>query len=217
MAHDDALVGHGRYVGASGSAAAEHNADLGDSFRRHAGLVVEDATEVVAVGEDLVLQRQVGAARVDQVDAGQAVGLGDLLGAQMLLDGDGEVGAALDRGVVGDNQALAPGDTADAGDQAGGGSGAVVHVPGSQLRQLQKWCAGVEQLFDAFARQQLAAVPVALTGLVAATLAHPVDLVAQIVDEVVHLLDIFAEDFGIRIDSAFQLRHGLKPFRGRTP
>ena len=39
----------------------------------HARLVVEDAAEVVAVGEDLVLERQERAARVDQVDARQPV------------------------------------------------------------------------------------------------------------------------------------------------
>ena len=43
---------------------------------------------------------------------------GDLLGAQVLLDGERVVGAALDGGVVGDDHALLPGDHADAGDDA---------------------------------------------------------------------------------------------------
>ena len=41
--------------------------------RRHVGLVVEDAAEMLAVGKHLVLVRQVGAAGIDQVDAGQPV------------------------------------------------------------------------------------------------------------------------------------------------
>ena len=44
---------------------------------------------------------------------------GDLLGPQVLLHRDRVVGAAFDGGVVGDDHALAPGDPADAGDDAG--------------------------------------------------------------------------------------------------
>jgi hypothetical protein len=73
------------------------------------GLVEEDAAEVVAVGEDLVLVGQVGAAGVDQVDAGQAVLRSDLLRAQVLLDREREVAAALDGGVVAHDHALDPG------------------------------------------------------------------------------------------------------------
>ncbi len=70
---DDGLVAHRRHVGAAGGARAHHRGDLRDPARRHPGLVVEDPAEVLAVGEDLVLQRQEGAAGVDEVDAGQAV------------------------------------------------------------------------------------------------------------------------------------------------
>ena len=52
---------------------------------KHAGLVVEDAAKVVAVGEHVGLARQVGAAAVHKVYAGQPAALGDLLQPQMLL------------------------------------------------------------------------------------------------------------------------------------
>ena len=74
---------------------------------RQVGLVVEDPAEVLAVGEDLVLHRQERAAGVDQVDARQPVLQRDLLRAQVLLHRHRVVGAALDRGVVGDDHALA--------------------------------------------------------------------------------------------------------------
>ena len=73
---------------------------------RELRLVVEDAAEVLAVREDLVLHRQEGAAGVDQVEARQPVLERDLLGAEVLLDGHRVVGAALDRRVVGDDHAL---------------------------------------------------------------------------------------------------------------
>ena len=107
-AHDHGLVAHRRDVRAARRAGAHHRRDLRDALGRHLRLVVEDAPEVVAVGEDVGLERQEGAAGVHQVDAGQAVLLGDLLRAQVLLDGHREVGAALDRRVVGDDHALLP-------------------------------------------------------------------------------------------------------------
>ena len=82
-------------------------------------LVEEDPAEVVAVGEDLGLERQERAAGVDEVDARQPVLLGDLLRAQVLLDGEREVRAALDGRVVGDDDALAALDDADPGDDPG--------------------------------------------------------------------------------------------------
>ena len=117
-AHDHRLVAHRGHVGAAGGARAHHDRDLRDARGRHARLVVEDAAEVVAVREHLVLQRQERAARVDEVDAGQAVLLGDLLRAQVLLHGQREVRAALDRGVVRHDHALLTLDDADAGDDA---------------------------------------------------------------------------------------------------
>src|SRR5690606_27160607 len=85
VAHDDGFVGHGGHVGAASGAQAHDDGDLGDVVGAHAGLVVEDAAEVVAVGEDVVLAWQVGAAGVDQVDAGQSVLQGDFLGAQVVF------------------------------------------------------------------------------------------------------------------------------------
>ena len=95
-----------------------HRGDLRDLRRGHPRLVVEDAAEVVAVGEDLVLHRQERAAGVDEVDAGQAVLEGDLLRAQVLLHRHRVVGAALDGGVVGDDHDVAAVHEADAGDEA---------------------------------------------------------------------------------------------------
>ena len=106
VAHDDALVRHGRNVGATGRAGAHHHRDLRDAGGGQVGLVVEDPAEVVPVGKDLVLERQVGAAGVHEVDAGQAVLPGDFLGPQVLLHGDRVVGPALHGRVVGDDDAL---------------------------------------------------------------------------------------------------------------
>ena len=80
----------------------------GNALRRHLRLVVEDAAEMPLVRKDLVLLRQEGAAGIHHVDAGQIVLPGDVLGAQMLLHRHRVIGAALDGGVVGDDDAFAP-------------------------------------------------------------------------------------------------------------
>ena len=122
-------------------------------FERHLRLVEEDAAEMVAVGEDLGLVRQVRAAAVDQIDARQPVLLGDLLRAEVLLDRQRIVGAALHRRVVADDHHLPARHAADAGDHARAGHFALVHVAGGELADLEERRAGIEQPLDALARQ----------------------------------------------------------------
>ena len=191
--HDHGLVRHRRHIGAAGGAGAEHRRDLRNARRRHLRLVVEDAAEVLAVREDLVLQRQERAAGIDQIDARQMVVARDLLRAQVLLHGDGIVGAALDGGVVGDDHAVAPAHLADAGDDAGRRDVAVIHAVRRQRRQLQERAAGIEQRGDAVAHQELAALGVARPRLVGAAARRLGELVAQILDRAAHGLGIARE------------------------
>ena len=142
-ADDDRLVAHGRDVGAAGRARAHHDRDLGDPERGEPGLVVEDPAEVLLVGERPRLVGQEDPARIDEIDAREAVLEGDLLGAEVLLDGHREVGPALDRGVVGHDQHLAAVDDADAGDHAGGRGLVVVHAVRGQGAELEeRACCG---------------------------------------------------------------------------
>ena len=208
LAHDDGLVAHRRHVGAAGGARAHHHRDLRDAHRRHRRLVVEDAAEVVAVREDLVLQRQEGAAGVDQIDAWQMVLQRDLLGAQVLLDRHGIVGAALHGGVVGDDQALHALDPADASDHAGRGRLVAVHPEGGHLADLQEGRARVEQVVDALARQQLAAGNMLGPCGLAAAQRHLRRLRAQVLDQRAHLRGIGPEVLRARIDLALQHLHG---------
>ena len=82
----------------------------------------------VNFGEHLVLAGQERPAGVDEVDARQVVLQRDLLGAQVLGNGDRMVGAALDGGIVRDDDALPAGDAADSGDDACAGCLVVVHA-----------------------------------------------------------------------------------------
>ena len=193
---DDRLVGHRRHIGAARRARAHDDRDLRHAKRREIGLVIEDAAEMLAVGKHLVLRRQKRAAGIDEVEAGQAVVARDLLGAQMLLDGHREIGAALDRRVIGDDDAFAPGDAANAGDDPGRRHRAVIHLVGGKGGEFEKGGTRIEQHADALARQELAAPKMALPrGLVAAP-RDRLRFVAQIGDDRTHRLVVGAERLG---------------------
>ena len=98
---------------------------------------------------------------------------GDLLRAQVLLDREREVGAALHGRVVRDDHALAALDDADPGDDPGRRRLAVVDVPRGERVQLEEGRARVDEPVDPLARRQLAARAVALDRSLAAAAARP--------------------------------------------
>ena len=108
------------------------------------------------IGEDLVLLRQEGAARIDHVNAGKPVLPRDILRAQMLLHRHRIIGAPLDGRVIGDDDAFAPGYPAHPGDNAGGMHITPIETVGRQRRQFEKGRTWVDQEIDALARQHLA-------------------------------------------------------------
>ena len=108
---------------------------------------------MIAIREHLGLQRQERTAGVDEVEAREPVLLRDLLGAQVLLDGEWEVRAALDGRVVCDDHALATFDDADARDDAGARRLTVVDLPRRERVQLQERRARVDEAVDALARE----------------------------------------------------------------
>jgi hypothetical protein len=86
-----------------------------------------------AVREDLVLQRQERAIRIDEIDARQSIGFSDFLGAKMLFHRHRVVGSALHGSVVGEDHALLARHPADTGDYACGWDIATVHAMGGEL------------------------------------------------------------------------------------
>ncbi len=148
------------------------------------------------------------AAGVDQVDARQLVFAGDRLGAQVLLDRDRVVGAALDRRVVGDDHALGAVDAADAANQAAGRHPVIaIHVIAGELADFEERRARVEQPVDAVARQQLAALDVLLPRALAAALRNFFDLLPEIGNQRLHRVAVGDEFVGARIDAGFDQAH----------
>ncbi len=204
---DDVLVAHRRHVGAARRARTHHHRDLRHAERRELGLVVENATEVLAVRKDLVLSRQEGASRIHQVEACHPVVARHLLRPQVFLHRHREVGAALDGGVVGDDHGRAAVDTAHSGDHPGARRLAVVELVRRQRRELEEGRVGVDQCFDTLAREQLAAALVALAAAFVAAGAGRSDALFELLDQTQHLLAIVAVGRVATPHSRFDLFH----------
>ena len=221
--HDDRLVAHRRHVGAASGAGAHHRGDLRDALLRHAGLVVEDAAEVVAIGEDVGLHRQERPARVDEVDARQPVLECNLLRPQVLLDGEGVVRAALDRRVVGDDHARSPLDDADTRDDPGRRHDAVVLLPRGEGTELEEGAIRIDEAVDALAGQQLAAAAVLLARGLGAPGCDVCPALGQECDQGAHLRGAGDELRVAAVDVGGENRHlrsrevyGVRPM-GRSP
>ena len=176
ITHDHRFVTHRRDIGAAGGAATHHAGDLRDALGAHLRLIEEDPAEMVAIGEHLGLVRQVRPAAVDQIDAGQVVGLGNFLGAKVLLHGQRVIGPAFDRRIVGHDHARPPGNLPDPGDDPGPRNVLAIDFGGGELADFEQRRAGIEQPLNPFARQQLAAAGVAGAAFLVAAqrgLGHP--------------------------------------------
>src|SRR6185312_1084555 len=205
-AHDDRLIGHRGHVRAAGRAAAEHDGDLSDAASGEARLIEEDAPEVIFVGENLVLQGQVGAAGVDQIDAGQLVLERDLLRPQMLLHRDRKVGSALDGRIVRNDDRFASGHAADVGDETRGGRLVLIKPARRERGELEKWRAGVEQATDAIPRQQLPSGGMPAASLLAPTEARTRNPRAQIGDQGAHVFGVCPKGLARRLDARADTR-----------
>ncbi len=120
----------------------------------HQGVVVEDAPRAVLAGEDPILERQVYAGRIDQVDDRDAVAHRDLLGAQNLGDGLGPPGAGLHGGVVSHHHRGAPLDLAHSGDHARRRRIPVVLVPSDEQPDLEEGGAVIQEMLQPLPRGQ---------------------------------------------------------------
>ncbi|GBF25296.1 hypothetical protein MnTg02_00326 [bacterium MnTg02] len=154
---DNRFIGHGRHVSAACRARAHHHGDLRNAFRRHVGLIVKDASEMVAVGKHFVLVGQICAAGIHQINARKFILFGNLLGAQMLFDRDRIIGAAFDRGIIADDHHLLAGDPPDPGNHARRWRRAIIHVMSREHPDLKEGRARVQQLADPFAGQDFSA------------------------------------------------------------
>ena len=166
---------------------------------------------MLAIREDLSLQRQERAAGVHEIDTRQPVVERDLLRPEVLLHRDRVVGASLDGSVVGHDQNFAARDASDASDDACRRSFVVVKIPGCERGQLEEWRALVEQLVDPFAHRQLALGAMPLNVLRPAPLLDDGDPIAQLGGQFGHSRGVRPKELGVDVDVSFEKIHGGQP------
>ena len=134
-----------------------------------------------------ILQREIDAGGVDQIDDRNAIAHGNFLRTENLGDRFGPPGTRLHGSVVGDDDSGAAFHAADAGDDTRGWGLPFITVVGDQQADLEERRPRVEQTFDALARGHLSGAVLALDAGSAATLAEAGFERSQLVDEQAHV------------------------------
>src|SRR5919202_6143890 len=141
--------------------------------------------------------------------------LGDLLGAEVLLDRHRVVRAALDGGIVCDDDGLFSRDAPDAGDDPGRRDLSVVHPVSRQRRELEKSCARVEEQLYPVPYWQLAALLVAPLRPLAAPATGLGGAFAQLEEKLLVGLGVAPEPFALRVHVAAELAQAFASSRRR--
>ena len=156
------------------------------NFAAHQRVVVEDASGSVLAWKNAVLERQIHAGGIDQIDDRHAIAHGDFLRAQNLGDGFRPPCSGFDGGIVGDDDRRPAFDFAEAGDHARGGRLAVISVMRDEQSDFEEHRAGVGELRDSLARGELAVAMLLFDFLRPAALAQPVFELLEAFDELPH-------------------------------
>ena len=155
----DALAAHD-YValfelGAHNNARAHNSGDLRDvQAAPYQRVVVKDAGSSVLAGEDAILQRQIDAGGIDQVDDRHAITHGDLLGTKNFRNGFRPPGACFHGGVIRHDHGRASFDVGEPSDNPRGGGLSVVPIVGNEQPDLQKHRVRIDQSLNALTRGQ---------------------------------------------------------------
>jgi hypothetical protein len=169
---DHRFVRHCGDIGAAGGAGAHHRGYLWNTHGRHDGLVIENASKMLPVREDVGLEWKERPPRVDEVEAGKPVLYRDLLRAEVFFHGEGIIGSPLHRRIVGHDHTFGSPDAADSGQESGRGSLTPVHPPCGEGSDLEERRLGVEETLNPFAGRRLALLPLAPLSARSAAFAH---------------------------------------------
>ena len=202
------VVAHARDVGAAGGRVAVDHRDGRDPSLGQAGQVAEERT---TGDEDLFLRGQVRTARFHEADHRKPVLHGDVIEAEDLAQGPRVGGAALDRGVVGDEQAFDPLDHAYPGHH--GGAGLEVRPPCGECAQLEERGLAVEDHVDSFAGRALTALAVAGDLPLAAAGQRGFEVRGELVELALHGLSSGAEIGAGGVQCGTQDGHAVYPKR----
>ncbi len=203
VSHDNTLIAHGGYIGAPRRTGSHDNGDLRDTERGHVRLIIKTPAKMITIGEHILLVRQVRPAGIDEIDAGKPVFERNFLRPQMLLHSQRVISTTLHRCIIADDNTFAPLDAANAGNDTGGMNIAAIHIPGRHLAELKKGGAGIKELANPFAREQLATRKMLLPRAFPAAQLDGRDFFLQILNQRGHLRSICLEVIAAGVEVTF--------------
>src|SRR5262249_33823584 len=112
------LVAHHGQIRSTSDTRSHNRCDLWDTARRHDCIVVEDASEIVCIGEDILLKGEEDTGGIYQIYGWYVVLQSYLLGTQHFFGGHGKERSGLHCGVVSNHHEVAPAHSANATDDA---------------------------------------------------------------------------------------------------
>lgn len=190
---DDGLVAHSGNIRSSGGAGAHNNGNLRNTQGTHASLVKEDAAKVFLVWKDVCLVREIRAARIDEVEAGEFVLLSNCLCAEMLLDRDWVIGTSFDSAIISHNHTGDPFDCSDPCDDTPCGDVVGVDFVACEGREFQERGAWVDEGGDSIAGKHLSSGEVFVLCFLRATLGDSAVEIGHSIEELLHLLGVVLE------------------------
>src|SRR5215472_5168880 len=206
--HNHTFVTHSRNIGTSCGTGTHDDGDLRYALAGHTRLVVEDASKVLAVRKDFGLQGEKCSTGINQVDTGQVVLFGDLLGSQMLFNSHRIVSAAFDGCIISNNDAFLALDEPDPCYDASRWCLVIVHIPRCQWAEFQEGSIRITEQLDAFACQQLIAFAVFVYGLFSSTLLHQLYALTKLLEQLLKVTCILLKIGAITIYASFDDAHG---------
>jgi len=204
------VITHDGKVGATGNAHTHDGGDLRNAHGGHDCVVAKDTTEVVSIGENVLLERQKNAGRIDQINRGNAVFDRHILRANDFFRGHGEERAGFHRSVVGDQHNHSTTDSRESSNRSSGRSATpfFVHFESGECTQFEKVRAGIDEFGDTFAGGEAAFLVLGFDSFRAAALADEFVLILDLGEEVDDAAGVLLKVRGIAIDGRFQTRSG---------
>ncbi len=206
--HDQRFIAHDWEIRTTGNTRSHDGSNLRDTHGRHDGIVPEDAAEMLFVREDLTLQWQEYARRINQINDGEPVLDRNFLGAEVLLAGNREPRPGFHRGIISDDNHFTSVNFPNPKHRPRRRRTAIffIHLERSEQPDLKEVASGINQFLDSLACGELAFLVEFLDSHLAAAKLHRFGSLVYDIEEFAVGLFVLQERGGL-LNCGTDLRH----------
>ena len=202
------MVAHHRQIRSARHAHPHDRGDLRNPQRAHYRVVSEDAPKIIRIRENIFLEGQENSRGIHQINRGNPILHGDVLGANHLLCGHREKRAGFHSRIIGNEHERASAHFRQSGDGASARCATpfFIHFVRGIDSQFKKARTRIDQLGDALAGGQAALFVLRFDGLCAATHANLFFLVLDGGKQIDGAAGVLFEFWRLTIGTGFQDR-----------